>query len=267
MAYYINSVSCSDTLQRDVKELIPAPEMRRRMSRVLKMAVSTAMDALGGLPDGERVSAVITATGLGCLADSEKFLRNVVENGETLLNPTPFIQSTFNTVGAQVALLTGNHGYNMTYVHGGRSFESALLDAMIQIDDAGAEHVLVGAFDEVTPTQHRIMERMGAWRKAPAGEGAYFFVVSARPLAGCVAEICALDFADGTIDEKAVVARYGGEDARLIWNDCAGGVFHTASARALWRGCEMVRDGGRVVVCNDGLGDGPTVMVVECMRR
>lgn len=194
MAYYINSASSFDSLTRDVKELIPAPELRRRMSRVLKMGVSTGMDALAQLPDDKQVSAIVTATGLGCLADSEKFLRNIVEQDETLLNPTPFIQSTFNTVGAQIALLTGNHCYNMTYVHGGDGFASALLDAMIQIDDAGAGHVLVGAFDEATETRDRILARMGSDGEALFGDGAYFFVISAAPSEECLAELEPSDY-------------------------------------------------------------------------
>jgi hypothetical protein len=193
MAYYINSAASSDSLSKDMKELVPAPEMRRRMSRVLRMGVATGMEALAALPEGVQVSAIITATRLGCLADSEKFLRNIVEGNETLLNPTPFIQSTFNTVGAQIALLTRNHCYNTTYVHGEESFRSALVDAMIQIDLAGAEHVLIGLFDETTPTLELIKERMRGVQGLPACDGAHFFVISAHPSDGCLAEVEALD--------------------------------------------------------------------------
>lgn len=52
-----------------------------------------------------KVDAIITATGLGCLADTEKFMNALMDNREQMLNPTAFIQSTFNTVGAQLALL------------------------------------------------------------------------------------------------------------------------------------------------------------------
>ncbi len=193
MAYCINSFASSDTLTKDIRELIPAPEVRRRMGRVLRMGVAAGMEALVALPSGEQVSAIVTATRLGCLADSEKFLRGVIDDDGGLLNPTPFIQSTFNTVGALIARLTRNHCYNMTYVHGERSFEAALTDAMIQIDQMGAEHVLVGLFDETTPTLERIKERMRGVRDLPRRDGAWFFVVSARPLPGCLAEVEALN--------------------------------------------------------------------------
>ena len=75
--------------------------------------------------------AIITATSLGCLADTEKFLSSMVNNEPSMLNPTPFIQSTFNTIGGQLALITGNKGANITYVHRGFSFERCF----IGIDD------------------------------------------------------------------------------------------------------------------------------------
>ena len=70
-------------------------------------------------------------TGLGCLEDTEKFLSSIYTNEEKLLNPTPFIQSTHNTVAGAIALAIKCHGYNATYTHRGFSFESALEDALI----------------------------------------------------------------------------------------------------------------------------------------
>ena len=62
----------------DIKQLIPDAGMRRRMSRVIKMAVTTAVETLGGVENIAPLDAIITATGWGCLADSERFLRNVI---------------------------------------------------------------------------------------------------------------------------------------------------------------------------------------------
>jgi hypothetical protein len=159
------------------------------MSRVLKMGVAAGLEALEAMPPGVKVDAIITATRLGCLADSEKFLRAVTDDDGGLLNPTPFIQSTFNTVGAQIALLTANRCYNTTYVDGEHGFAAALTDAMIQIDQVGAQHVLVGLFDETTPTLERIKTRMRSVTGVPERDGAWFFVVSAYPVAGCLAAV------------------------------------------------------------------------------
>lgn len=143
----------------DYKSIITNVALRRRMSRIIKMGVACGLECISTLPS-EKVHAIITATGLGCLADTEKFLNTIIENEEQLLNPTPFIQSTFNTIGAQIALLRQIHAYNMTYVHRGLSFESALLDGMMRIWE-GDENVLVGAIDEITPNSHAIQQRLG----------------------------------------------------------------------------------------------------------
>ena len=100
-----------------------------------------------------------------------------MDNEERMLNPTPFIQSTFNTIGAQIALIHQIHAYNMTDVHRGLSFESALLDAMMKIEE-GSENILVGAIDEMTETCYTIQQRLGMLKGIAAGEGAQFFLLS-----------------------------------------------------------------------------------------
>lgn len=173
----------------DYKELIKNPALRRRMSRIVKMGVACALKCIGDIPPAG-INAIITATGLGCLADTEKFMNNLLDNQEQLLTPTPFIQSTFNTVGAQIAMLCENHCYNMTYVHRGLSFESALLDGLLRLSE-GDWNVLVGAFDEITPTSYDILKRMGTFRKGMAGEGAQFFLLSHAKTEKTLARIAA----------------------------------------------------------------------------
>ena len=167
-------------IEPDYKNYITDANMRRRMSRIVKMGVSAALNCVRN-SDIENPDAIITGTGLGCLADTEKFLNSLIENNEQLLNPTAFIQSTFNTIGAQIALILKNHNYNFTYVHRGFSFESALLDAMMQLNEGTIKNALIGAVDEITPSSAHIMERMGFWRNgAKMGEGAQFFMLSSE---------------------------------------------------------------------------------------
>ncbi|NDV58758.1 beta-ketoacyl synthase chain length factor [Bacteroides sp. 519] len=188
---YIQKMSsiCSATEEPDYKELIPNPTLRRRMSRVVKMGVASGLECLAGYPT-EDVEAIITATGLGCLADTEKFMNNLLDNNEQLLNPTAFIQSTFNTVGAQIALMCKNHSYNVTYAHRNFSFESALLDGILRISE-GNKRVLVGAFDEITPTGYAIQNRLGLYRTYNAGEGSQFFLLSGQADADTIATVYA----------------------------------------------------------------------------
>lgn len=133
-------------VEPNYKEFIP-PAAIRRMAKGIKMGVATSAQALqkAGL---EQVDAIITGTGMGCSQDSEKFLRNILDNNEQFLTPTSFIQSTHNTVAAQIALRLSCKGYNFTYVNGAVSFESALFDACLQLDNQEVNSVLVGGIDE-----------------------------------------------------------------------------------------------------------------------
>lgn len=194
MGYYINCLKRSGSLQKDIKELIPDMNLRRRMSRVVKTGVATGVESLIEFDEYGSVDAIVTATGLGCISDSEKFLANMILSEEQMLNPTLFIQSTFNTVSAQIALLRSLHCYNNTFTHRYTSFESAVADAMLQLDIHGAKAVLVGVFDEATPAVETIMRRMGLLKGKMLGEGAIFFVLTTVKLKCSVAEIVSLSF-------------------------------------------------------------------------
>lgn len=165
----------------DYKPIITNAGMRRRMSHIIKMGVATALQCLDNAtqPDG-----IITATGLGCLSDTEKFMGQLLDNNEQLLNPTAFIQSTFNTIGAQVALLQKSEVYNTTYVHRAHSFENALLDAMMLLEE-GRHNILVGAIDEMYETPYMIKKRLGLLDDITAGEGAQFFLLDSNSAGAC----------------------------------------------------------------------------------
>lgn len=95
--------------------------------------------------------AVITATGLGCMENSEKFLSAMLESGETMMSPTDFMQSTHNTPGSLISIHLGDHGYNSTYSQGESSLTSALTDAFLQLKSGRIRTALVGSHDEITP--------------------------------------------------------------------------------------------------------------------
>jgi 3-oxoacyl-(acyl-carrier-protein) synthase len=106
----------------------------------------------------------------------------MIERNETTLQPATFIQSTHNTVGAQIALLLQCTRYNNTFVHRGLSFESALLDAVLLLQEGDAANVLVGSVDEITDTSHALLTRFGLYRRGTiAGEGAAFFLLANTP--------------------------------------------------------------------------------------
>lgn len=192
-------------LEPDYKDIITNANIRRRMSRIVKMGVACGLICLNKQPE-TTVNAIITATGLGCLVDTEKFLNSLIESDEQLLNPTPFIQSTFNTIGAQIALLTNNHSYNNTFVHRGLSFESALIDGMMRIYE-GDNNVLIGAIDEATASLHTILKRLNLLDGIALGEGAQFFILSSNKNQNTLGSLEAVGtytgkFSEETISEK-----------------------------------------------------------------
>ncbi|SHM42244.1 beta-ketoacyl synthase N-terminal-like domain-containing protein [Chryseobacterium polytrichastri] len=143
-----NSIQIVKAIEPNYKEFIP-PAMSRRMSKTVKMSSVASKYALkeAGI---ENPDAIIVGTGMGCSQDSEKFLKNVIDNNEEFLTPTYFIQSTHNTVAGQIALALQCHAYNFTYVNTSSSLEFSMLDAKLQINDGEADHVLVGSTDEQT---------------------------------------------------------------------------------------------------------------------
>jgi len=172
------------------KEYINPKELRR-MSKIIRNGIVAARISLDDskleMPD-----AIFTGTGLGYAIDTEKFLLSMIDNKETLLTPTSFIQSTHNTIGGSIAIGLGCHNYNMTYVHRGFSFETALQDAMMMLSADEIENALVGGFDEMTDNHIVLLKSTGDYQKdgvsnlqlknpktsgTIAGQGTSFFVL------------------------------------------------------------------------------------------
>lgn len=164
----------------DYKSFIPASSLRRLGNGVkngLAASKIAMTDAQAGMP-----GAVITGTGLGCMRDSEKFLRLMLDEGEAFLTPTSFVQSTHNTVGGQIALALNCKAYNFNYVNTASSFPSALFDGLTQLQDGEVDAVLAGGVDELADYTTYLYELAGHIRNmsagragSMAGEGASFF--------------------------------------------------------------------------------------------
>lgn len=193
----------------------------RRMSRLMKRAVAVSHDALeqAGLsvPD-----AVIAGTGLGCIENTELFLRSLTGLSDTPLRPTHFMQSTHNTIASLIAIRLKCHGYNATCSHLGISFESALLDAILQLKSGRVRNALVGAFEEMTPDFARILNKGGyaVPTEDPLSETAVAMVLDTDPEAAlCELTEVRLGFPAGTdpscpaetghLARPDYVARYG----------------------------------------------------------
>ena len=189
----------------DFKEYFSPIEMRR-MSRIIKCSSAAAAECIkeAGV---DKIDAITTSTGLGCLEDTEKFLNKMLDTDEGLLTPTTFIQSTHNTLSGKIAIDYKCNEYNITYAHKTISFESALLDAFLLIKE-GKNNILVGGVDEITPENYNLRKVINQWKKEPfsnlniynsntpgckAGEGSAYFMISKDKTENTYAEIKMLE--------------------------------------------------------------------------
>lgn len=179
------------------------PLLSRRLSRVIKMGITSALISLRESKI-EQPGAIITGTGLGSVADTEKFLMTMLDNNETLLNPTNFMQSTYNTISSQIAIILKCSNYNTTYVHRGFSFESALADGLDLLERGETDSALVGGIDEISENHFNISGLLGLWRqqaenhldllKNPGqgtipGEGSVYFTLTKNRLPNSYARL------------------------------------------------------------------------------
>jgi 3-oxoacyl-[acyl-carrier-protein] synthase II len=186
----VDRLSCNDPDYDKILE----PSQIRRLSRILKMGLATSLDAIKQA-DNKGVDAIITGTGYGFLEDTARFLFKMTDPEDRGMNPTSFIQSTFNTISSLIALSLKNNGYNNTFTHSGFSFESALDDAIMLLKAGDAKNVLVGGLDELTDEVYNLLKllqqatsrgtkKTSSWVSSEQqllGEGSSFFVLSDRP--------------------------------------------------------------------------------------
>jgi 3-oxoacyl-(acyl-carrier-protein) synthase len=175
-------------IEPDYKQLIP-PVHLRRMSRILKWGLGAAkicLNKAGNIaPD-----AILVGTGLACINELEMFMQSMLDNDGQELSPIPFINSSHNTVAAQISRLLQNHSYNNTYCHRGSSFESALTDALMMINGQEATQVLAGGIDEFSMHYYTLINRIN--EKCITGEGAAFFLLSPEATETTVAGVTAV---------------------------------------------------------------------------
>lgn len=179
------------------------PIALRRMSKCVKNGIVASSLAMKEA-EIETVDAIITGIGIGCIEDSEKFLKAILDNKEEYLTPISFIQSTHNTVATQIALGLQCKGYNFTYMNRAVSFESALIDAKMMIEENDANTVLIGGVDETSAASITLLQLAGFIKTESQepkniltptskgvvyGEGATFFVLQNDKQPNTLAEV------------------------------------------------------------------------------
>jgi hypothetical protein len=170
----------------------------RRMGKAVRLGVGAAISLINnsGNTDG-----VIIGTANGGMEDCIKFLNQIIEYKEGMLTPTNFVQSTANAVAGQVGMLLKNNGYNITHVHRGHSFENAMLDAAMLLQQNPDSRFLLGAVDEISEYNYNI-DLLAGWYKTNTinqaniyttetpgsypGEGSAMFIVDNKKQKGSV---------------------------------------------------------------------------------
>lgn len=222
--FYIHQTSCISpqhtfgdvdikTLQESTEKKLYAiepgyegipPGILRRMGKAVRMGVGAAMPLLqnNSLPDG-----IIIGTANAGKGDCVKFLNQVIEYDEGVLTPINFVQSTPNAIGAQISLLTGNKGYNITHLQQGLAFEYAIIDADMMIQEYPDNSYLLGASDDISLHNYYFEDKSDWYKKenhsnkelydinspgSMAGEGATMFFVNGIA-EGAFAKIVAVD--------------------------------------------------------------------------
>lgn len=174
------------------KEFVTSLESRR-LGKILKRAIATSLTVVKGsgiaVPD-----AIITGTGMGCIENTEHFLSALCNEGEQFLKPTHFMQSTHNTISSLIGIYLKCNGYNATDSHRGISFDSALLDAVMQMERGSIKSALVGAHDEMSPTYYSFMNKSGYvdGEHEICSEAAVSVMLS-TDVANAVARICGVE--------------------------------------------------------------------------
>lgn len=162
----------------------------RRMTKTVKLGIAAA----GALTarTGGKITDISIGTGTGGNEASMKFLKQIARYTVDQLTPGDFIQSTPNAVATQIAFTQQAHGYNMTHVHGGLSFENALLDGLLAAAGRPGRTVCVGGVDEQSDYGYRLNVLAGWYpeeddpardepgRKSLAGEGCCLFNISSN---------------------------------------------------------------------------------------
>jgi hypothetical protein len=168
------------------------PGLLRRMGKTVRLGIGAALPLLreaGTPPDG-----ILIGTANAGMEESIRFMQEIIDHEEGILSPGSFVQSTPNTIAAQISLLSRNKGYNITHVHGGLAFENALIDAAVLIREPTASPTyLIGGADEIGTYNYNIDRLQGWFKSEPlssaqlygsdspgglAGEGAAIFLVS-----------------------------------------------------------------------------------------
>jgi hypothetical protein len=187
----------------------------RRLDRLSTWSLAAAALALrdAGLDlsavDGSR-TAVVSATGFGCLSLTEAYLGSAHEHGWQQTDPIYFPETLGNVPAAHVARVFGCLGPNLTVGSRGPAAETALLMAVSLLRNGQADRALVLAGDTLTRGLFDWYEVAG---RLSADEGGF---VPSEGVAAMVLEAAGRQRARARLLDSRLVHSDSGE--RLPWD-------------------------------------------------
>ncbi|MHB8894931.1 MAG: beta-ketoacyl synthase N-terminal-like domain-containing protein [Candidatus Geothermincolia bacterium] len=170
----------------------------RRMDTISRLAILGACLALrdAGVERPDERMGVALATGYGPSGTTLAFLDSFIDSGDACSSPTQFSSSVHNAPAANLSTLLGVTGPNLTVSQFEVSASSALLTAILWLEEGRVDRVLVGGVDEYGDVLgycwKRLFGESGATACLPLdtrrqtarpGEGCAFLLLE-RPSAG-----------------------------------------------------------------------------------
>ncbi len=165
----------------------------RRMGKASRLGIGAGHPLIQRHPN---IDGIIISTGNGGLGECVQFLNQIITYDEGTLTPTHFVNSTANSISGSLALSSKNIGYNATHVGQGFGFESALLDALMHIEEGDLHSFLVGNVDEISEYNSNLERHRGSFKAEEttsstllksttkgtvSGEGSAMFIMSKNP--------------------------------------------------------------------------------------
>jgi len=125
------------------------PMQRRRMSRLSKMAVATALEAMAD----DTVDYSIFCSRHGEIVRTREILSSI--SGGTEISPTAFAQSVHNTGSGLFTILACSNAPSMSMASGANTFAYGWLEAQAYLGSNPDHCVLLVDFDEVIPAEYQ----------------------------------------------------------------------------------------------------------------
>ncbi|MGF1718631.1 beta-ketoacyl synthase chain length factor [Vibrio kyushuensis] len=129
------------------------PMMRRRMSTLSKLALQTALELL----EKHDVDYLVFASRHGELHRSATLIKDIVQGEEA--SPMAFSQSVHNTAAGLTTIATKKTIPATSIAAGRNTFQSAIVDAWLYLEENPTHKVLVIDFDEPVPEVYQQYEK------------------------------------------------------------------------------------------------------------